>query len=345
MACFAGTRARRRPVEDALHRRDVVALAHVGLERGDADELRRHHVHVRHLLGFDEAKECLGVEALHQHDGLRARERLQRVAVSRAVVEREAREVHLVGVGEAPEVEQRRVRTRAVGPGPGAGGADDGLGPAGRARRVHTRRDQVGRRRARDGLRRTARRARARTRRPRGAWARCRPRVRRDRSRAAPRRSRGGGSRARRWSTATTPAPAARRAARSPSATSTHSGRLPSTVATGASGPTPRAGSARANWFTRAVELPVGDAAVVPDQRDLVRVGCRRRRPRRPHREHWCSPSAQNIVLAWSRARCRRRHGGRARAARTRFSRSRPGPPSRRLRHGSVGCSCRRRST
>ena len=171
-------RARRRSVEHALHRRQVVAVADVGLERGDADELRGHHVHVRHALGLDEAKECFGVESLHEDDGLRRRERLQRVAVRRAVVERQAREVHLVGAGEAPEVEQRRVRTRAVRPGPGAGGADDGLGSAGRARGVHACRRRSPAWSRPGSARPTARRSRARIRHRRGAWARGRRRGR-----------------------------------------------------------------------------------------------------------------------------------------------------------------------
>ena len=221
-------------------------------------------------------EQCFGVESLHQHDGLRRRERLQRVAMRRPVVEREAREVHFLGTGETPEVEQRRVRTRAVRLRPGAGGADDRLGSPSRARGVHALGEVVRCRRALDRrVRLLGDRAlvfvtdveRADRGRRHERWAR---------SRAAPRPSRRGGSRARRWSSATTPAPAALRAARVARATSTHSGRLPSTVAAGASGPTPCALRTRASRLTRAVELAVGDAAIAPDQRRLLRVGCRR---------------------------------------------------------------------
>ena len=179
MACFAGIGTRRRSVEHALHRRHVVGLR----TSGSSAAIRTNCVGTMFMYVTRSASirrsECFGVESLHEHDGLPATRALQRVAVRRAVVEREAGEVHLVGTGEAPEVEERRVRTRAVRPGPGAGGADDGLGSAGRTRRVHAHRDEVGRRRAGDrrvGL--LGERAR-RTRRRRGAWARDPRRVRR----------------------------------------------------------------------------------------------------------------------------------------------------------------------
>ena len=178
MACFADIGHGADPWRTRFIDDEVVAVAHFRFEGGDAHELRGHHVHVRHALGLDEAEQCFGVESLHDDDGLPARQRLQRVAMRRAVVQRQAREVHLVGAGETPEVEQGGVRASAVRPGPGrwSGGRWPWVG---RSSRMCTRVSPRSRESSRPGSARpSARRARARIRLPRGASARGRRRER-----------------------------------------------------------------------------------------------------------------------------------------------------------------------
>ena len=132
-----GHRARRRGVDDALQRRDVVALADIGRQLEQAHEHRRHDLAVGDPVRSTRRRYSSGVEVLHHHDGRPEADRRHAEAQRSGVVQRGRRQVHACprdipnSSCSSPSTGAARRLQRLGDERPG-----DALGQAGGARRV-----------------------------------------------------------------------------------------------------------------------------------------------------------------------------------------------------------------